>query len=138
VPQISGKHYSLEANEFQVKSFQLTFNGDTCVFSTDSEKGKQQIACGTNKWIEQANNKKATPFPLEGRMETPTAIAASVGWLDDKTLLMTLRLMEGAHTNAFTFVFNDNYVTLKFHSSISEGNPKAPEKRADLKGSFAA
>jgi hypothetical protein len=46
--------------------------------------------------------------------------------------------MDVVHTNGFTFIFDDNNVTVKFHSSISEGNPKAPEKRPDLKGSFIA
>ena len=128
----------LDTNDFKAKSFRLTFNNNTCVFSLNSEKEKQQVTCGVHKWVEQKNDKKGTPFPVAGRMEVPTALAASVTWIDDNTLLMTLRLIESAHTNGFTFAFEGNNVTVKFHSSISQGNQNAPEKRPDLKGSFIA
>jgi CubicO group peptidase (beta-lactamase class C family) len=134
---ISGKEFTLEANEFQAQKVQLNFKNDTCVFIVSSDKGKHQVTCGINKWIEQKNEKNGTPFPVAGRMEVTTPIAGSATWTDNNTLLMTWRLTESCHTNGLTFVFTDNTVTIKFHSSISQGNPKAPEKRADLRGSFA-
>ena len=121
---------------FRCKKIQLNFKGETCVFVVNYGKAKHEITCGINKWVEQRNEKKGTPFPVAGRMDVPTAIAGSVTWIDAKTLLMTLRLVESCHTNGFTFIFQDNIVTVKFHSSISQGNPKSPEKRADIKGSF--
>ena len=134
---ISGKEFSLQSNEFHAQKIQLNFKDGTCVFVVNNGKDKQEITCGINKWVEQRNEKKGTPFPVVGRMDVPTALAGSVTWIDDKTLLMTLRLIESCHTNGFTFIFQDNNVTIKFHSSISQGNPKSPEKRVDLKGSFA-
>jgi len=138
VSQIAGKDFLLDTNEFQAKSFQLTFSDHKCVFNLTTERDKQQITCGINKWVDQKNEKKGTPFPVAGRMESQTAIAASATWLDDNSLLITLRLIESAHTNGFTFIFEGNNVTVKFHNSISQGNQNMPEKRADLKGSFVA
>ena len=137
VALISGKEFTLQPNEFQAQKIQLSFKDGTCAFVVSNGKDKHEIICGINKWVEQRNEKKGTPFPVEGRMDVPTAIAGSATWIDDKTLLMTLRLIESCHSNGFTFIFEDNNVTVKFHSSISQGNPKSPEKRADLKGSFA-
>ena len=136
VTLISGKEFTLQPNEFQAQKIQLNFKDGTCVFVVNNGKNNHEITCGINKWVEQRNEKKGTPFPVAGRMDVPTAIAGSVTWIDDKTLLMTLRLIESCHTNGITFIFDDNNVTVKFHSSISQGNPKFPEKRADLKGSF--
>jgi CubicO group peptidase (beta-lactamase class C family) len=133
---ISGKEFVLQPNEFHAQKILLTFKNGACVFVVNNEKDKHEITCGINEWVEQRNEKKGTPFPVAGRMDVPTAIAGSVTWINDKTLLMTLRLIESCHTNGFTFIFEDNTVTVKFHSSISQGNPKSPEKRADLKGSF--
>lgn len=134
--RISGKPLLLDVNEFKAASIQLTFKDDSCTFSLHDEKGKRQIICGINKWVEQKNENKATPFPVPGRMEVPTAIAGSATWSDDKTLLMTWRLIESAHTNGLTFIFEDNDVTIKFHSSISQNNPNGPDKRSNIKGSF--
>ena len=134
---ISGKQFTLETNEFQAQSFQLNFKNENCLFVVNTDGGKQEINCGINKWVEQKNEKKRTPFPLAGRMDVPTAIAGSATWVDNKTLLITLRLIESCHTNGLTFIFEDNQVVVKFHSSISKGNPNSREKRPDLKGSFA-
>jgi len=134
--RISGKEFKLEANEFKAESITLDFSSDACVFILKDDTGRHQITCGINKWNEQKNEKQLTPFPVLARMEVPTAIAASVTWSDDRTLVMTWRLIESAHTNGLTFLFGDNTVTIKFRSSISLGNPSSPEKRQDIKGSF--
>jgi hypothetical protein len=137
VELISGKEFSLQTNEFHAKKMSLSFKNETCVFVVNYENDKQEITCGINKWIEQRNETKGTPFPVAARMEVRTAIAGSATWINNKTLLITLRLIESCHTNGFTFIFEDNNVTVKFHSSISQGNPNSPENRADLKGWFA-
>jgi CubicO group peptidase (beta-lactamase class C family) len=133
--RISGKEFKLEANDFKAESIWLHFSADTCIFILKDTNGEHQITCGINKWNER-NEKQVTPFPVSGRMEVPTAIAASITWSDDRTLVMTWRLIESAHTNGLTFLFEDNSVTIKFRSSISIGNPSSPEKRQDIKGSF--
>src|SRR5688572_4658203 len=136
VSRISGKEFILDANDFKAKSITLDFNDSACVLTLNDEKGKQQIVCGINAWNVQKNEGKGTPFPVAGRMDVPTAIAASATWSDDKTLIMTLRLIESAHTNMFAFIFEDNAVTLKFSSSIAVGKPTSPDKRSDIKGTM--
>ncbi len=137
VNKISGKEFKLEANDFKAESITLDFSKDACVFTLKDDRGKHQITCGINKWKEQ-KKQQVTPFPVSGRMEVPTAIAASATWSDDQTLVMIWRLIESAHTNGLTFIFTDNTVTIKFWSSISLGKPSSPEKRQDISGSFGA
>lgn len=133
---VSGKKFLLDANDFKVKSIAMNFNTTACEFILNDDKGTQRITCGINKWIEQKNDKMLTPFPLSGRMDVPTAIAGSATWRDDRTLLMTWRLIESAHTNGATFTFEGQAVTIKFYSSISLNNPNAPDNRADIKGAM--
>lgn len=135
--RISGKEFLLDPNDFNAQSVTLDFNDSSCVLSLKDEKGTHQIICGINAWNLQKNEGKGTPFPVVGRMDVPTAIAASATWNDDKTLLMTLRLIESAHTNMFAFVFEENILTLKFSSSIAVGKPHLPEKRPDIKGTMS-
>ena len=134
--KISGKEFMLDTNEFLAKSIQLAFDEKACTMTVNYGSSRHQVSCGINKWIEQKNEKKGTPFPAPGSSNVPSPIAGSVTWADDTTLVMTLRMMEGAHANGLTFKFADNHVTIKFHSSISQNNPNAADKRADLQGSF--
>jgi CubicO group peptidase (beta-lactamase class C family) len=134
---VSGKEFLLDPNEFKAKSISINFNNSNCEFIINDDKGTQRVICGINKWIEQKNEKKGTPFPLSGRMDVPTAIAGSATWRDDRTLLVTWRLIESAHTNGATFTFDEQTITIQFHSSISLNNPNAPDKRAEIKGSMA-
>jgi hypothetical protein len=82
------------------------------------------------------NEGKGTPFPVAGRMDVTTALAGSATWKDDRTLLMTWRLIESAHTNGLTFIFENKNVTVKFHSSISLSKPNGVDQREALKGSI--
>lgn len=134
--RISGREFILDTNEFQAKSIQLLFDDKVCTMIVNYGASKHQVSCGINKWVEQKNEKKGTPFPLFGSSNVPSPLAGSVTWAKDTTLIMTLRMMEGAHANGLTFAFTDNHVTIKFHSSISQNNPNATDKRADLKGSY--
>lgn len=134
--KITGKEYMLDTNEFNVKSIQLIFENETCILNVKYDQSKHQIVCGINKWVEQKNDKSGIPFPLPGSANVHTPIAGSATWANDNTLIVTMRLMEGAHANGLTFAFTDNHASIKFHSSISENNPKAIDKRADLKGSY--
>jgi len=134
--RISGKQFILDTNEFQAKAIQLIFERGSCNMNIDFETSNHQITCGINKWAEQKNEKKGTPFPVAGSANVHSAIAGSATWADDNTLVITLRMMEGAHADGLTFLFSDNHATIKFHSSISQNNPNVTDKRTDLAGSY--
>ena len=134
--RISGKQFILDTNEFQAKSIQLIFERGLCTLNIDFGASKHQITCGMNKWTEQKNEKKGTPFPSPGSSNVHSPIAGSATWSDDNTLIITLRMMEGAHADGLTFLFLDNHATVKFHTSISQNNPNVTDKRMDLKGSY--
>ena len=134
--RISGKHFILDTNEFHAKNIQLIFERGLCNMNIDFGSSKHQISCGINRWVEQRNEKKGTPFPVTGSSNIHSPIAGSATWSDDNTLIVTLRMMEGAHADGLTFLFSDNHTTIKFHSSISVNNPNVTDKRPDLNGSY--
>jgi CubicO group peptidase (beta-lactamase class C family) len=136
--RVSGKHFMLDANEFNAKAIQLIFHEQTCTMNVNYGNAKHQLICGINKWVEQKNENRGTPFPLSGSANIHSPVAGSATWADDNTLIVTLRLMEGAHANGLTFIFADNHATIKFHNSISENNPNAADKRSALMGSYVA
>jgi hypothetical protein len=136
IDRIQGKEFVLEANDFNIKSIAFRFNSADVsmhVNGTDKSFSMPFLYKGWNR----VSTSNPIPFPLPGSTNVPSKIATNACWQDDKTLLLTLRLIETAHGDLFTCHFDENNVTLKFLNSISQGNPKNPEKRADLRGKLA-
>ena len=134
--RISGKEFILEDNDFKAKSVTFSFIETTCLFSLKDEKGEHLLNCSMGKWMENHNYKTQMLFPMVGRPEVSSPIAASATWSDQNTLTMSLRYIATAHGDNITFQFAENKVTVKFLSSVSMGNPAAPEKRVELKGTM--
>lgn len=133
--KISGKEFLLDKNPFNAKSVSFRFTGDTCVF-TLKEDGKPDIVItnGNNEWIRKGNLKPSAHslFSLR-RIDFDSIVAASTGWQDDNTLLLTWRFIETVHGDSLTCVFDDDKVTLKFLFSVNRLQGK-PDDRADVVG----
>lgn len=131
--QISGKVFTLEANDF-AKSISFTLFDDNCLFRLTQEKAEHQVVAYVNRWMITEKFKTQTVFPLAGRPEVTTPLAASITWKDDNTLIMTLRYTETAHSDTITFDFQGDRIKLSFLSSVSRGNPDSVEKRKSIQG----
>jgi hypothetical protein len=131
--KISGKVFTLDANDFKGKNVSFKFSENSCVFTLIDDRGKRSVTCGINKWIENKIENNA-PFALPERMDAPSAIAASATWSDDRTLVIAWRFTEMGHGDKLICTFDDKSVTIKFLNSVAQGNPNAPEKRLELRG----
>src|SRR5690606_38919287 len=106
----------------------------------ENKNGSYKVACGIGQW-ETGRDKKMYPqriFPIQGRPEVESIIAASATWLSDNTLQVSWRYTETAHHDTITFVFNADQVKIKFEDSLSAGNPTRPERRPELTGKLMA
>jgi CubicO group peptidase (beta-lactamase class C family) len=134
---LSDKKYSIDSNEYNVKTVSFAFEKDHCLLTVTNDKGEHRISCGMNKWNSEKGER--TPvFQTPGRTDISTSVASSATWQDDNTLLITQRYTENAHGDQLTCMFEDSQLTIKLLSSITMGNPNATENRADLKGHFNA
>jgi hypothetical protein len=134
---LSDKKYSIDSNEYNVKTVSFAFEKDHCLLTVTNDKGEHRISCGMNKWNSEKGER--TPvFQTPGRTDISTSVASSATWQDDNTLLITQRYTENAHGDQLTCIFEDSQLTIKLLSSITMGNPNATENRADLKGHFKA
>jgi CubicO group peptidase (beta-lactamase class C family) len=132
---ISGKEFILDKNPFNAKSVTFNFKGDTCVF-TLKEDGKPDIVItnGINKWIRKGNFKPSAHslFSLR-RIDFDSIVAASFGWQDDNTLLLTWRYIETVHGDSFACVFEGDKITIKPLFSVNRLQGKKDD-RADITG----
>jgi CubicO group peptidase (beta-lactamase class C family) len=133
--KISGKEFILDSNPFNVKSVSFRFRGDDCVV-TVKEDGKPDIKItnGINQWIRKGNLKPSAHslFSLR-RIDFDSIVAASCGWLDDNSLLLTWRYIETVHGDSFTCIFDGNKITIKPLFSVNRLQGK-PDDRKEILG----
>jgi len=133
--KISGREFILDKNPFNAKSVSFSFKDNTCVF-TLKEDGKPDIVItnGTNRWIRKGNLKPSAHslFSLR-RIDFDSIVAASFGWQNDNTLLLTWRYIETVHGDSFTCVFDNDKITIKPLFSVNRLQGKKDD-RADIVG----
>ena len=113
---LSGKTFLLEKNEFNAKAVSFRFADDHIAF-TLAEEGKPDIVitCGINKWIMKGNRKPSANslFSLR-RIDFDSPVAASAGWKDYRTLVLTFRYVEAIHGDTFTCIFDEDKLHIQF------------------------
>ncbi|MDB5135921.1 MAG: hypothetical protein JWP37_2524 [Mucilaginibacter sp.] len=133
--KISGKEFILDKNVFNIKSVSFRFIDKSCIF-TLKEDGKPDIIItnGINNWIRKGNLKPSAHslFSLR-RIDFDSIVAASAGWQNDNTLLLTWRFIETVHGDSITCLFDNDKLTIKFLFSVNRLQNK-PDDRSDITG----
>lgn len=136
IEKISNKQYSFEEdNELGAESIFFSFKEEgVCTLTVNDGSGAIKINCGINKWIVDKNEKKVAKslFPVPGRLDFSSKMAANAVWIDDTTLQCTWRFLENVHGDQITFKFEgDDYkkVTLTFMNSVSEGREQEDPRK---------
>lgn len=134
---ISGRNFQLDKNDFNAKAVSFRFENDRVIF-TLMEEGKPDIVitCGINRWIIKGNRKPSAHslFSLR-RIDFDSPVAASAGWKDDTTLVLTFRYVEAIHGDTFTCIFDKDKLRIQFLFSGAHMD-KRPDDRADITGTM--
>jgi len=139
IPAISGKEFLLDKNEFNAKSVSFRFADDRCIF-TLKEEGKPDIviANGINHWIREKNKKpEAHSLFSHRRIDFDSMVAASAGWSDEHTLVLTWCFIEAIHGDSLSFIFDNDRVRIKFLFSAARLE-KRSDDRTDITGKISA
>jgi hypothetical protein len=65
----------------------------------------------------------------------PSRIAGTAAWVDDRTLQLNVRMVEGIFGDRITCVFDGDMVTVSFLNSVAEtAKTKTEDVRKALKG----
>jgi len=132
---ISGKTFLLDKNPFNAQIVSFTFVNGKVIF-TLREDGKPDIVinCGINQWIIKDNRKPSAHslFSLR-RIDFDSPVAASAGWKDEHTLVLTFRFLEAIHGDTLTCNFDQDRLRIQFMFSGALMD-KRPDDRADITG----
>jgi hypothetical protein len=134
---VSGKSFLLDKNPFNVKAVSFQFAADKVIFTLmEDRKPDIVITCGINDWIIKGN-RKPSPHSLFSlrRIDFDSPVAASAGWKDDHTLVLTFRFIEAIHGDTLTCVFDHDRLRIQFMFSGAIMD-KRPDDRADVMGTL--
>jgi len=132
---ISGRTFTLDENPLGVRTVRFDVNGDGCTFTVDGGNGLRSVACGWGRWV-TADNRRTGPddlFPVQGRTDIATKIAASAAWPEPDTLAMTWQYVENIHHDDITCTFDGRRVTITFAGSV-QTMQRQPDPRPVLVG----
>lgn len=136
---LSGKIFRLDKNQFNAKAVSFRFETGR-ISLTLMEEGKPDIVinCGINQWVIKGNRKPSAHslFSLR-RIDFDTPVAASAGWKDYHTLVLTFRFLEAIHGDTFTCIFDQDRLRIQFMFSGAVMD-KRPDDRPDVTGTIEA
>jgi hypothetical protein len=139
--RITGKAFTLEANDLGLESASFTFDRDGCVLTLKDSRIAYPISCGRGRWHRGETALPGTPprlisggAPPKG---TKSKVAASCAWMDQTTFQVMLRYYETPHHDTVTCRFEDQSVQISFMNSIAQMSPPPKDKRTVLHGKLA-
>ncbi|HMG93301.1 MAG TPA: serine hydrolase [Chryseolinea sp.] len=129
---ITGKRsYTFDANKLNAQKISFSLGKDECDISITENGNTTRIKSGYRRWLTADNKKEPnTLFAFPGRMQIDTKFSSNYYWAEQNKLVVTLKYVENAHTDIFTFAFTDGKMEMSFNNSISIMTNKADERPA--------
>jgi hypothetical protein len=128
-----GKKFKLDTNEYGAVEMQFKFSKNGCTWTTKTAKGETSIQFGRENWITNKDT-IAYPFPVSGRINSPSKIAGTVTWPNENTLQLNARFVEAIHGDKISCTFDGDKLSVSFLNSVAENTKTNPEKRMNLSG----
>ena len=132
---ISGKTFSIEQNDKNIKTMSFQFKDSICRLFLKTDSAVHQLAFGSRTWQNDETTRHG-PYLLTNAKANltglpPFKVAGRYSWKDDHTLELVLRYIESPHTERMIFDFNKNNVSVEIQNSLDYGSRKSL-----LKGEF--
>jgi hypothetical protein len=123
--RISGKTFSLAANDQTVTSVRFDIGGDRLRYQLTDGRGTHAITAGLGEWLEQDTT--MTGARLHHEYEPPfMRVVAGARWIDDNRLEMTWQYVEAAFRDTVMCTFVDDTVSIERSVNLNSGEKKLP------------
>jgi len=135
---ISGKTITLTENQRQIQSMSLQFNDGLCLVNMKTDKDEYNLTFAAGKLqFGETNLHGPGLFASSANSMTgltPFKIAGAYTWNEDRSLELTLRYIDFAHSQKYIFRFGDNDKVL---IDIVSGNlPSGMQPSPDMRRLF--
>lgn len=122
--RVSGRTWRFAANEEQIESATLAFEGSRCRFTLRDARGEHPVECGHGEWVEGTSD-------LGDR--GVNRVAAAGAWTAPDTYTLQLCFVETPFIVTFTCRFQGNQITIARKANVGFG----PTERPSLVGRLA-
>jgi len=121
---LAGKKMIFDANDKRMESVRIMFNKDKCTLTLQEGGQQYELVFGKNNWLNGETTRKG-PYLIPARNNRAGMrfrVAGSYRWANAKTLELTLKYLEGTHTEVFRMEVDKDQVKMNIKESIrSEG-----------------
>jgi CubicO group peptidase (beta-lactamase class C family) len=143
--RVSGRTFVMAPNDDKIEAFTFHFLDDGCEITIQDDRGVQHISCGHGKWQRGSASFPHTdwwvravivPSHLITEPQRPARtwqVAASGGWLDDRTYVVQVRWTETPYARTLTCHFDGDRLVVEQWMNVSLG----PTERPRLDGRLA-
>ncbi len=129
--EVDNRTYTFEANDFNAETVWFRFGDGQCEVEFVEDGQRIRVISGLNRWMTAETRKPGdTLFAIPGRTPLPTEIASYYYWKDQDTLVMTLKYVENAHHDVFTFSFAEQGLALAFDNSVARQRDQTDDRPA--------
>lgn len=128
--------YTFQQNPLGAERVGFVFKTGLCEV-TFVENGRTiRVESGLHRWITNGNKKDGnTLFSIRGRTPKPTKISSYYYWPEKNKIVLTLKYVENAHADVFTFLIDQQGLSLTFNNSLSF-QPSNKEERPALQATL--
>lgn len=127
------KKWTLTSNDFGLSSLQFSFSDKGCTLAAAAAGKSTTHSFGWENWV---LNPQRDPYVFKtGELSImPSRIAGTATWINDHTLQLNARFVEGIFGDRITCVFDDDRLAVTFLHSVAEASKKAIDSRKVLEG----
>ena len=130
LPSIAGKQsYTFDENTLNAQKISFAFSHDECDVTLIENGKTTRIKSGHRRWLTADNKRESnTLFSQPGRPLIGSRFSSNYYWADRNKLVMTLKFVETAHADVYTFLFTDGKMEMSFNNSVSIMQNKADDR----------
>ena len=126
---VSGKPYAIAANDDDVSSVQLDFNGNDVTFRLTDHRGVHSVRAGLDRWIESETSITGNKLHHQYQADDMRVVAHG-RWWDEHTFEMTWQFVETAWVDTVTVRFFDDRISIDRRTNANY----APRVATTLRG----
>lgn len=123
---LNGKNFIMKENELGVKVMLVMLNDNMGQLVVATSDGSTIINFGWESW-ELQDKRQDYVLGLKEMFPMPSRIAGTGTWVDDHTLQVNVRMVEGIFGDRITCVFDGDTVKVGFLNSVAETAKNKPE-----------
>jgi hypothetical protein len=130
LPSVAGKRsYTFDDNKLNAQKVSFVFGHDECDVTLVENGKTTRIKSGHRRWVTADNKREPNAlFFQSGRALVGSKFSSNYYWADRNKLVMTLKYVETAHADVFTFLFTEAKMEMSFNNSVAIMQNKADDR----------